>query len=320
MRQTAFNGDSAGPLVSVGMPIFNNGVTLDRALGSILRQDYSNIEIHLSDDASMDNSHEILGKYRFHDNLNISINAKNVGAHANLSKVLSLSKGKYFLWASGDDYWDPGFISTLVRGLEENRGSAVAMCATKRVWERGLHEDIVRFSGNNGKGGYSTFELARSLIIAKDKSGKLTKNNLFIQGLLERERFQAAIEAYPGLFKERLLLCQLALSGSFVFVDKILYEKSQRGSFQERNPFDPFSAVMDDKLIKDVYRLARSLLSSKIIPPSNKLKVPLLLLNFVLHRLHIRAAILLNSLLPASLRDCVRRNAFYRCLVRYYYR
>ena len=51
------------PLVSIGVPVFNGEKTLAWALDSLLGQDYANLEIIISDNASTDTTAEICEKY-----------------------------------------------------------------------------------------------------------------------------------------------------------------------------------------------------------------------------------------------------------------
>jgi glycosyltransferase involved in cell wall biosynthesis len=280
------------PLVSIGLPVFNNEKTLERALDSLLNQDYENIEIIASDDKSSDKSRSILKRYASTTSqLKVNNNEKNLGAHHNLLKVLKLSTGKYFVWASGDDYWYSSFISTLMKALLENKGAIAAMCATKRVWDNGSRLEIATFSGNTGSDRYNSFELAKSLIISKDKQGNITKNNLFIHGVLEKTKFYKSIKSLGCPFKERLLLCQLALAGKFIFVDTVLFEKSVSTlfKFKQRNPNDAHSLMLNEKfhLVKDSYRLARSLIFSEIIPFRNKFKIFPLVIIFIFNQKNI---------------------------------
>ncbi len=306
------------PLVSIGLPVFNNEITLERALDSLLDQDYENIEIIASDDKSSDRSMSILKRYAStNPHLRANNNVKNIGAHLNLYKVLKLAKGNYFVWASGDDYWYPTFLSTLIKALLENEGAVAAMCATKRVWEDGSRSEIATFSGNTGSEGYNSFDLAKSIIISRNKQGQFTKNNLFIHGVFEKSKFYKSIKSHPGVFKERLLLCQLALAGKFVFVDKVLFEKNVSILFRERNPTDPHSLMINERfpLAKDSYRLARSLVFSEIIPFRNKFKIFPLVIIFIFKQKNIglfkrgkRIKQKIKSIIPESIKEYFRKD------------
>jgi len=51
------------PLVSIGVPFFNNEKSIERLIESLLNQNFENIEIILSDNCSTDNTKEKINKY-----------------------------------------------------------------------------------------------------------------------------------------------------------------------------------------------------------------------------------------------------------------
>ena len=51
-------------LISVVIPLFNKEHYIERCLQSVLRQDYSNFEVIVIDDASIDNSYDKVDKLR----------------------------------------------------------------------------------------------------------------------------------------------------------------------------------------------------------------------------------------------------------------
>ena len=108
------------PLVSIGVPVFNGEKGLDLALNSLIEQDYPNLEIIISDNASTDTSPEICKSYVLkdarvkYDRLN-----ENAGAVENFNRVFKLSSGKYFMWAADDDVREPSFVRACVEKLEQ---------------------------------------------------------------------------------------------------------------------------------------------------------------------------------------------------------
>ena len=54
-------------LVSIGVPVFNGEKKLAHALDSLLEQDYSNLEIIISDNGSTDATTEICASYALKD-------------------------------------------------------------------------------------------------------------------------------------------------------------------------------------------------------------------------------------------------------------
>ena len=133
-------------LVSIGMPVYNEEMFLEESLKSLLAQDYENIEIIISDNASTDRTEQICKKYKSkNDNISYHRFEKNCGVTRNFIKVLDLAKGRYFMWASGHDMWSENLISECVKLLEKHTSAVIAFGCLKWVGRWG--NTIERFSG-----------------------------------------------------------------------------------------------------------------------------------------------------------------------------
>ncbi|MGQ9889999.1 MAG: glycosyltransferase family 2 protein, partial [Aggregatilineales bacterium] len=118
---------NAAPLVNIGLPVYNGGERVRRAIDSLLAQDYPNFELIISDNASTDGTWDILQEYAARDpRIRLYRNARNIGMTRNFNRVYELATGEYFMWAAHDDRWEPGFISTCVQYLLAHPD--VAMC------------------------------------------------------------------------------------------------------------------------------------------------------------------------------------------------
>ena len=86
------------PLISIGMPIYNGGDFLERALESLLGQDYDNFKLIVSDNHSTDSTQEICLDYMARDNrIHYHRNETNVGAINNFNKVFKPEDGFTFI-------------------------------------------------------------------------------------------------------------------------------------------------------------------------------------------------------------------------------
>lgn len=115
------------PTVSVIVPNYNYSRYLRERIDSILRQTYTDYELILLDDASTDNSVDILTEYK--DNPHVShviINHENTGSpFRQWMKGISLSRGKYIWIAEADDSAEPDFLETCVGLAEQHTDTAI---------------------------------------------------------------------------------------------------------------------------------------------------------------------------------------------------
>jgi len=108
------------PLISIGVPVFNGEKGLACALDSLLEQDYPNLEIIISDNASTDSTPDICRKYAQKDSrVKYCRSEENLGGAWNFNRVFELSSGKYFMWAAHDDQRKLSFVSACVEKMEQ---------------------------------------------------------------------------------------------------------------------------------------------------------------------------------------------------------
>lgn len=94
--------------VSVLMPVYNTSEYLCQAIESVLGQTYANLELIIIDDASMDDSWEIVCNYSVHDpKIKTARNPINQGMSAALNKGLKLASGDYITRQDSDDIMLP---------------------------------------------------------------------------------------------------------------------------------------------------------------------------------------------------------------------
>lgn len=111
------------PLVSIGIPTYNRNVGIRETLESIWNQQYSNLEIIISDNHSTDSTPEIIaGITKDHPDIKYWRQEINIGMIPNFEFVLRKATGKYFMWVADDDKLEPGIIQKYVTFLENNPG------------------------------------------------------------------------------------------------------------------------------------------------------------------------------------------------------
>src|SRR5689334_6476928 len=105
------------PLISIVLCTFNGARFLEDQVESILNQTYPNIELLISDDASIDESIIILKKYEHHPLVKLFYNKQNVGFAKNFETAAMLTKGNYIAFSDQDDIWLPDKIEKLYTAI-----------------------------------------------------------------------------------------------------------------------------------------------------------------------------------------------------------
>jgi glycosyltransferase involved in cell wall biosynthesis len=120
------------PKVSVMIPTFNRARFLPDAVESVLAQDYPNIEIVVSDNASADATEKVMQRYASNGKVRYYRNDRNIGIGANWQKLLyRYAGGKYGkLLADDDRLIDKNHLSSAVSLMLERHLEIVFSAAT----------------------------------------------------------------------------------------------------------------------------------------------------------------------------------------------
>jgi O-antigen biosynthesis protein len=101
------------PKVSIIIPVFNNAVLTLECLSSIAKYSGSNVsyEIIIADDASVDNTPQLVGLIR---NIRYLRNERNLGFLRNCNAALDMVKGEYTLFLNNDVQVTSGWLDELI--------------------------------------------------------------------------------------------------------------------------------------------------------------------------------------------------------------
>ncbi|MBC8508591.1 MAG: glycosyltransferase family 2 protein [Anaerolineales bacterium] len=137
------------PTVSVVIPTYNRAEYILDAIESVLSQTFTDYEITVIDDGSVDATSDVLqhliveGKIRY-------VFQENQGVSAARNYGIRLSEGKYIAFLDSDDLWHPNKLEKLVDVLDVNSDIALVQHSFCRVNEDGSslgYRDTSRFSG-----------------------------------------------------------------------------------------------------------------------------------------------------------------------------
>lgn len=124
--------------VTVIMPNYNHAPYLRERMESILAQDYPDYEVILLDDASTDESAELLREYAQKPRVKqLIVNKDNSGnPFVQWERGLEQATGDYVWIAESDDVAEPTLLSRLVAALEKKQ-AVLAFCGSQWIDEKG---------------------------------------------------------------------------------------------------------------------------------------------------------------------------------------
>jgi len=111
--------------VSVIVPVYNASGVIGRCVESILRQDYSDIEVLLIDDGSRDDSYRIISDYAEKDSRVKAIHKDNGGVSSARNLGLDRASGEYVQFVDADDWIPFDATKLMVREMEDSGAQMV---------------------------------------------------------------------------------------------------------------------------------------------------------------------------------------------------
>jgi glycosyltransferase involved in cell wall biosynthesis len=106
------------PLVSVIVPAYNHAAFVGEAVGSVLSQSLDNFEIIAIDDASQDDTAEVLAAID-DPRLTLLRHEQNRGAAQTLNEGIALARGEYLAILNSDDRYQPTRLSECLDTLRQ---------------------------------------------------------------------------------------------------------------------------------------------------------------------------------------------------------
>ena len=202
------------PLISIGMPIYNEQSHLRKTLDSVLSQDYHNFELIISDNCSNDDTDLICKEYAAKDNrICYSRNHINIGATDNFVKLFELSQGDYFALISGHDIWDKMFLSSCLEILLQD--PSVVLCHPQATWINTDDQNLGVIGGileTRGLDRVSRFQIVLWGVVY----------GYPIYGMIRTSALKQATLGLKVVAPDHILLAELSLIGTFAYIPKPL--------------------------------------------------------------------------------------------------
>lgn len=141
--------NSNKPLVTVAIPTYNRAdLSLPTAIRCALNQTYDNIEIIVADNASTDQTPELMKSFN-DDRIIYYRHDTNLGKINNMNFCLEKARGEYFLMYHDDDLIDADLVETCMRGINYKTGVGIIIAGARVIDD---HDTVLRELPNPAAG------------------------------------------------------------------------------------------------------------------------------------------------------------------------
>jgi glycosyltransferase involved in cell wall biosynthesis len=159
--------------LSVVVPNYNHARFLPRCLDALLRQSVTPCEILVFDDASTDDSREVLQSLaRSHPIVKVHLNERNLGVNATMNRALPMVQGEYVFFTAADDEVRPGLFEKSMPLLKKH--PRAGLCTGLCEWRRTDSGDSWIMGGRMPK---EPCYLSPSELVGLGQSGRLMISN-----------------------------------------------------------------------------------------------------------------------------------------------
>lgn len=114
------------PLISICIPTYNYAAFLPRAVESALAQTHTDLEVVVLDDASTDETPDVLARYGGDERFSVRRAAVNVGLFANFNRCLEVARGDFVKVLCADDWLHPHSIEDALAVLARHPSAGMA--------------------------------------------------------------------------------------------------------------------------------------------------------------------------------------------------
>lgn len=115
--------------ITIGIPVYNVEKYIERALLSVLNQDYDNLDIVIVDDkgndSSMDIVRRVVATHHRDKDVRIIEHETNIGLGATRNTAIDNAEGEYIMFMDSDDYITDDCVSKLYRSAMDNGSDMV---------------------------------------------------------------------------------------------------------------------------------------------------------------------------------------------------
>jgi len=200
------------PLISVVLCTYNGANYLATQLDSILRQTYKPIELVISDDASTDDTRQVLQRYETNPAISIFYNEKNIGLAKNFAFASGKTKGEFIAYSDQDDIW----VENKIEHLYNSIGDKLLVYSDSELIDE------------NGKGLGKELSGIRHMYTGEDSRGYIFSSVVWGHGMLIKKDLLQVSQPFPANVHHDVWLAFKAIThGGIIYLDEVLTKYRQ---------------------------------------------------------------------------------------------
>lgn len=125
--------------VSIITPSYNSSKTIEETIQSVIKQTYSNWELIIVDDGSIDNTIEVVKKYLFDERIKLVSLKENTGSPAiPRNKGIEIASGEFIAFLDHDDLWKINKLEKQIKFHIQNKDIKISYTNTHKINDNGI--------------------------------------------------------------------------------------------------------------------------------------------------------------------------------------
>lgn len=242
--------------ISIIVPVYNTGIYLERCVGSLIRQTYSNVQIILINDGSTDESLEVMKYLQSQDDRILVLDRAHEGVSAARNAGLEAADGELLSFVDSDDWLDYDTYEKLIAKLIENDADAVFF-----EWTEEYSNGVADVKKNDGKKEVLFVDDDILITYFKNKTYLRVSSSLMKKTITQEVKFNTKLETGEDMLYAFSALCN---AKKIVYINAPLYHRYNRvGSLSNRKYFFESGlgrAICTDFMVKYIEKNRISLL------------------------------------------------------------
>lgn len=199
------------PPISVIIPTYNRANLVRRAIDSVIKQSYSNLEIIVVDDASGDNTQEVINGIG-NSRIRYIRHGVNQGGAVTRNTGIEAATGDYVAFLDSDDVWWQGKIEVQLAAIQTQRHPERIVSYTQFEIGNGEGVDIKPSRGKNEQEAVADY-------LFLDEGEIQTSTMMLSRAVVKETGFRPGLKTHQDWdFSLRLE----AVGAQFLFVEKVL--------------------------------------------------------------------------------------------------